>query len=159
MDEFTGSTIVIPDELELINFSDKEIADHRDKKALFVVYTDSIACATCAIKGMFQYDDIIAFSDSIPDFAPVFIFSPRIIQYTDVKRSLRGSGLNYSALLDSKGMFPAANPHIPADGRFHTFLLDKNGKVVFMGDPITEPRLWNQYKTYIADLTGDFGSL
>lgn len=160
-EEFTASTVVIPDGIERVNYSDKEFADYRDKETLLIVYIDSVACATCAINGMFQYDGIIEFaeSDSLSRFAPLFVFSPRHYQYTDLKRTLHFSGLNSSALLDKFSAFPAANPHIPADSRFHTFLLDKNGKVVLVGDPANNPGLWELYKTTITKLIENDGAL
>jgi hypothetical protein len=159
MEEFAGSTIVIPERLEEVNYSGKEGVNNRDKDALLVVYVDSIACAKCAIKGMYVYDEIIEFAetDSRSKFSPVFVFSPRRYEYVDVKNTLRFSGLNTSAFMDENGLFPAANPHIPADNRFHTFLLDKNGKVVLVGDPVNNPPLWELYKSTITTLIENDG--
>ena len=159
MENFAGSTVVIPEGIGRINYSDKEV-DHRGKDALLVVYIDSVTCATCHIKGMFQYDEMITFgADSLLGYAPVFIFSPRRIQYIDVMRALQFTGLNYPALIDENGLFPAANPQIPSDGRFHTFLLDKNGKVVLFGDPVNNPQLWELYKTTIKELIKNGGAV
>lgn len=66
-------------------------------------------------------------------------------------------GPSYPALIDENGLFPAANPHIPADSRFHTFLLDKNGKVILIGDPVNNPPLWELYKSTITTLIENDG--
>jgi hypothetical protein len=156
MEEFTGSMVVMPEGISRINYLDKEIVDHREKDAVLVVYVDSVACATCNTNGMFQYDEVIAFgADPISDYAPAFIFAPPKKVNTMTLRELCRMQANYMALKER--MFPVANPHIPADKRFHTFLLDKNGKVVFVGDPVNNPPLRELYKTTITTLIENDG--
>jgi hypothetical protein len=53
--------------------------------------------------------------------------------------------------------FPRANPHIPTDERLHTFLLDRDGKVVLVGDPANNSELWELYKKTITELVENNG--
>lgn len=160
LEEFSGREVVIPETMLRVDYSNRGTVDYGDKKALLVVYVDSVECASCRIKGMFRYGNIIDFAtDSISGFAPMFIFSPRKQQLKDVRQTLEYSGLDYPALLDENGSFPRENPHIPADNRFHTFLLDNDRKVVLVGDPSANPTLWELYKTTIRKIAGNNGVL
>jgi hypothetical protein len=80
-------------------------------------------------------------------------------QLEEVIKTLRIAQFDYPLFLDERQAFPAANPHIPADNRFHTFLLDKNGKVVLVGDPVNNPPLWEFYKTTITTLIDNGGTM
>lgn len=59
---------------------------------------------------------------------------------------------------DSSRLFLTTNP-IPSDYRFHTFLLDKENRVVLVGSPIGNPKMWNLYKSTIARLAAHGGTL
>jgi hypothetical protein len=85
--------------------------------------------------------------------------SPPQAKLDEVLRTLEMVQFDYPVFIDEHGAFPAANPHIPADSRFHTFLLDKNGKVVVVGDPVNNPDLWELYKKTIAELIANGGTL
>jgi hypothetical protein len=87
----------------------------------------------------------------------MFIFSPPMAKIDEVFQALRHSVLDFPVFIDEKQAFLKANPHIPADNRFHTFLIDKNGKVVLVGDPVNNPQLWELYKTTITTLIANGG--
>lgn len=59
---------------------------------------------------------------------------------------------------DSARLFLTTNP-IPSDYRFHTFLLDKDNRVVLVGSPIGNPKMWELYKSTIARLAAHGGTL
>jgi len=59
--------------------------------------------------------------------------------------------------IDDRHLFPAANPGIPTDIRFHVFLLDKNNRVTLIGSPLHNESLWNLYKQTIDTLLANGG--
>ena len=59
---------------------------------------------------------------------------------------------------DSAKLFLNANP-IPSDFRFHTFLLDRENRVVLVGSPIGNAKMWDLYKSTIARLVANGGTL
>jgi hypothetical protein len=108
---------------------------------------------------MFEYAEIIDFRKETEGFLPLFVFSPPCAKIDEVIRTLDVWEFDYPLLLDGSGAFSAANPHIPTDNRFHTFLIDKNGKVVLVGDPVNNPALWELYKTTITTLIENGGTM
>jgi hypothetical protein len=107
---------------------------------------------------MYEYSEVLSFHEEAGEgFLSIFLFSPTRAKIGETLMALDVSQFNYPVFIDESGLFPKANPHIPADNRFHTFLLDKNGKVVLVGDPVNNPALWELYKTTITTLIENDG--
>jgi hypothetical protein len=107
---------------------------------------------------MVEYSGILNFYEEAGEgFAPIFLFSPPRAKIRETLWAIDMAQLNYPVFIDEWGAFPTANPHIPTDSRFHTFLLDKNGKVVLVGDPVNNPPLWELYKSTITTLIKNDG--
>ena len=153
--------IVVPAGITQVLFGrDTMLIDVAKSPARLLIYTDSLSCSSCRLKHMYEYNDILNLYDELGGgFMPIFVFSPRNGQSTEIRNTLLLYRFDYPVLLDEKGAFPAANSQIPADGRFHTFLLDKNGKVVLVGDPVNNPALWELYKTTITELIKNGGAV
>jgi hypothetical protein len=107
---------------------------------------------------MFEYKELVDYRKEIGHrFVPIFLFSPPKDKIDEVSKVIEFNEFDHPVFLDEHQAFPKANPHIPADNRFHTFLIDKNGKVVLVGDPVNNPQLWELYKTTIATLIENDG--
>jgi hypothetical protein len=162
LEVFHGTPITISDNLRVITNGKKDSLhfDISDKFARFIVYVDSLECSSCRAGRMYEYNGVIDFRDSVGmQFMPIFIFSPPERVVEELLYQVRVSYFDYPILLDDSGLFPIINPHIPTDPRFHTFLLDKNGKVVLVGDPVHNPGLWELYKKTITELIENGGTL
>ena len=144
VDKLLSETVVVPSEISQVLFGrDTLLMNVVGSPARLVIYTDSLSCSSCRLKYMYEYNDILSLhEESDGELMPIFVFSPREGQAAEIRNTLLLYRFDYPILLDDKGLFPAANPHIPSDNRFHTFLLDRNGKVVLVGDPLHNPQLW-----------------
>ena len=158
---FTETNVVIPDGLrQMVMRWDSVALNLSVGEAKLVVYVDSVVCSSCRIDQMFDYEEIINYREEIGGgFIPIFLFAPPRTKIDEVLRTLESTQFNYPILLDEAHVFSQANPHLPADSRLHTFLLDKNGKVVLVGDPVNNPPLWELYKTTITTLIENGGTM
>ncbi len=159
LETFTSEEVVVPDGIrQMIGWQDTIILNTDIGLARLIVYVDPVTCSSCRLKLMFEYTDVIDFHEEAGEaFVPLFIFSPPQANVDEVIRTLETTQFNYPVFIDEHQAFPAANPHIPADNRFHTFLIDKNGKVILVGDPVNNPQLWELYKTTITTLIENDG--
>lgn len=57
----------------------------------------------------------------------------------------------YPFVYDEEGRFLKYN-ELPLDSRYHAFLLNQNGEVVLVGNPIGNDKLWELYKQQIRKL-------
>jgi hypothetical protein len=161
VEKLLSGAIEVPAEIRQVLFGRDTLAmDVDGSLARLVIYTDSLSCSSCRLKYMFEYNDILGLHEEVGnDFMPMFVFSPPNGMSAEICNTLLLYRFDYPILLDDGGLFPAANPHIPADKMFHTFLIDKNGKVVLVGDPVNNPALWELYKTTITTLIENGGTM
>ncbi len=67
--------------------------------------------------------------------------------------------LGFHCLLDPKGTFVDTNELLVGSKTMHTFLLDRENRVVLVGSPIGNPKMWELYKSTIAKLVENDGTL
>ena len=63
--------------------------------------------------------------------------------------------LGYPIYLDETSELLRQNPSIPEDTRFQSFLLDPDGRVVLIGDPMTDYNMMKLYRQVLAERTGE----
>jgi hypothetical protein len=159
LEEFVAKEIVVHDGMwQIVGGQDSIFMNQTAEVTRLIVWVDSLGCSTCRINKMFEYAEMVDYCKEIDNgFVPLFVFSPPHSMIGDVIYAMKFNEFDYPIIIDEKQAFPAANPHIPADSRFHTFLIDKNGKVVLVGDPVNNPALWELYKTTITTLIENNG--
>ena len=59
---------------------------------------------------------------------------------------------DFPFVYDPTGLFLTVND-LPDDNRFHSFLLDRNNKILLVGNPLGNDNLWELYKRQIRELT------
>lgn len=119
----------------------------------FVVYCDSTECSACRVSTLARYNDLFYYADiSEVEFMPVILFSVSPSQLPELEKSLLYYQFPHPIYIDENNIFSKINPHLPADKRLHSFLLDKNNNVILVGDPTSNHDLWALYKKTINEL-------
>lgn len=110
--------------------------DSKDKYTL-VVYADSAQCSSCFINRMIEWDEILVLENSDKhDVRFLFIIEPKKGESSLLKEKLTESGFKHPVLIDQKSLFQKANPQIPKESIYHTFLLDNNNNIILVGNPL-----------------------
>lgn len=111
---------------------------HGEKKAFtLVVFADSTQCSPCFINGLKEWNDMLAMEqDKKGNVRFLFIIEPRKGDETLLREKLQESGFKHPVLIDGKSLFRNANPHIPQEMLYHTFLLDRENRIVLVGNPL-----------------------
>ena len=91
-----------------------------------VAIVDSSECTSCYISHIDEWYEWMemAANDSVP-LSMIFILQPKQEQAMSVVLRLKRTS-----------KFLKRNAHIPQDKELHTFLIDSNKKVIFVGNPI-----------------------
>lgn len=159
---FAGSAITVPKGLKIkcggvdTTFQYTQI----QTLAKMIVWHDNMACSSCRMKKIDEWNNIVAYSrDSIIGFEPLFIFSPNKDNLYNFELEINIADFDYPILVDYENSFYDVNPHIPQDNKFHVFLIDKNNKVVLIGNPLHNQKLWVLYKQTINKLIANGGVL
>lgn len=147
MNEWVGKTIVFPEGIEeySINKTKKVNADYEYK---ILLYTDSVGCTSCKLK-LPIWKEYIKELDSIANGRVEFLFYFQPKKERELVYLLKQSGLNYPVYLDIKGEINKKNK-FPSQMEFQCYLLDKENKVVSIGNPVLNPKVWELYKSTIT---------
>lgn len=159
VERMMAATIALPE--ETLRYGDG--ADRFDpaSPAKMVVYFDSEVCATCELSRIWEWNEFAGIAETSEGrFQMLFVFAPRPDDLKAVKKALRMvEGQNKLIFIDERQQFAAANPAIPEEGIFHTFLLDGDNRVVLVGNPVYNETLQELYKTTIRQLLANDGRL
>ena len=110
-------------------------AYHSEESAYkLVIYIDSTSCSPCFVSHMYDYEETVAELDSA-GIGTVFIFEPQEEKEEDVRSLLDRQAYPFLSVVVRSGSFSSANPHLPSSTLLHSFLLDKENKVIVVGNP------------------------
>ena len=124
-----------------------------------VVWYDSLGCASCQMSKMSDWTHITAYADSLsPWFNIIYLFTPKEQDVERLHMTLRGSRLDYPVFIDQHATFVKQNK-LPRHPELHSFLLDKNNRVIMVGNPLYNSALWDFYKRTIQRMIANNGIL
>jgi len=114
-----------------------------------LVYVDSIGCTDCKLqldkwKNMIEQVDILT-GGKIP-----FLFFFHSGDYREINYILKRDQFDLPVCLDKDDIINKLN-RFPSEASFQTFLLDKNNKVVLLGNPIHNLAVKELYLNQIVD--------
>lgn len=118
-----------PDSMIRHNTSDAELK--------VVVYSDSTECTGCYIKQLNLWNDLIGIEErSKGKVVFIFIMDVNPKDCNMVYNALYTSALKHSVYIDTLHIFRRENKQIPDNKLFYTFVLNKDNKVVLIGNPL-----------------------
>ena len=131
-----GSLITFPfSDMERVKFSNHAT---KEPKYTLISYVDKEECNSCRIKELanwqFFLNEINRGSSLV---RLIMIFSPPQNMYSFIKHEISVSEIDCEAYMDSSSVFRNANMTIPNNPKLHVFLADNEGKVILVGNPIT----------------------
>ena len=135
--KWEGREILFPD-LDVIDSVVKDV--NWDYK--IVTYIDSAECFSCKLNlrdwmGMKQQVDSV-------DKKVAFLFFLQTRRTEDLDYKMKWDTFNLPIVFDVQNLFCQLN-HFPEDEKFRTFLLDKDNKVLAIGNPIHNPKVKELY--------------
>jgi len=109
---------------------------------------------------MNEWEEMATYADSLSQwFSIIYLFTPQKEDVNRLNILLKSDKFDYPVFIDFNGSFVKQNPKIPKNRQLHSFLLDKNNKVVLIGSPLYNPMLWELYKRTIYKMIDNDGVL
>lgn len=142
--EWEGKEILFPQNpIFTIQGKDTVDFDFRDSEYKIVTYVDSVGCTSCKLQ-LERWETFIKDVDSVMNGSVpfVFVFHPKNVK--ELRHILRGHAFNYPVFFDEKDDFNVLN-RFPSEMMFQTFLLDKENKVMALGNPVLNPQIKDLY--------------
>ena len=113
-----------------------------------VAYVDSAGCTGCKLQ-LPRWKELIAEVDSLAGGSVPFLFYFHPKDLKELKYLTRREGFVYPVCFDEKDDFNRLN-RFPNEMMFQTFLLDKENKVVALGNPVLSPKVKELYLKLIT---------
>ena len=135
-----GCKIVFDSSLEPIACNMAEAQNPLDAKVKIVAYIDEMACTNCALKILIDWQESMVDMDKRVEFVPVIY----PVDKAKLQDFLCANGVSYELMYDAKNRFKKQN-RLDVSYLNRTFLLDKNNRIVLVGEPLGNPTLWKLY--------------
>ena len=151
-----SKSITIPTDIKtLVGGKDTVVNSFMESELKLIIYSDSSACSSCAIQKMYLWDSFIEDAEKYQGRLKFyFLFSPTENDLTTVNLALRTNMFDYPVFIDSAGTFAKENPHLPKKPQLHTFLLDKDNKVILVGNPLNNPKIEEMFYKMVEERLG-----
>ena len=152
--EWTGKEIKFP-ERSVFTVQGKDTVDftypNADYKVL--VYVDSVGCTSCKLQ-LDRWKKVIKemTEETGQDIPFLFFFHPKDMK--ELRYLTRRDAFTYPVCFDENDELNALNC-FPSDMTFQTFLLNKDNKVVSIGNPVHNPKVKDLYMKHITGSRSD----
>jgi len=139
---FMGSSITIPD--GLIEITKGEISSSEEVRdtAVLVIYRDRGECSSCLVAHMYNDLSMLQEIASKGKCRVMVILSPPEDEVQDAIKGIVELDFPFPIYVDQHDDFGRMNPSLPEDDRFHSFLMNREGHPICVGDPLTNDRVY-----------------
>ena len=150
--EWTGKEIKFPKGLSCTSMGkDTTCVDLYSDNYKILLYVDSTGCTSCRLN-LSGWKKIISESDTAfstpPEF--IFFFNPKQKNEKELQHIFLGNGFKHPVFIDKENEIDKLN-RLPQKPAYQCFLLDKDNKVIMVGDPSTNQGIWTLYKKAITE--------
>jgi hypothetical protein len=153
--EWLGQTIKFPDIQPTLFIRMQDSlkytinGNNNNKEYKILLYVDSIGCTRCKLQ-LSMWKKYIEELHSKTDF--LFYFYPKT--ENSMLFLFKYELFSYPVYIDKNDELNKLN-HFPNNPVFQCFLLDKNNKVLAIGNPVTNYKIWELYKKIITGEISD----
>lgn len=148
VEEWKGKEILYPTILDFFQLKG-EGKDISNENVCYKIltYVDSTGCTSCKLR-LHEWKALIAEMDSVAKGEVNVLFFMHPKNRKEIEYILKRDQFYYPVCIDEADSLNKLN-HFPTDDRFQTFLLDKNNKVLAIGNPVHNPKVKELYMKII----------
>ena len=154
VNEWNGKTIQFPDSICLTSYAgDTVMTKYTRERSSYTIlnYVDTIGCVSCRLQ-LPRWKTMMEELDSLyPNKVTcLMVFNPK--GKRKLIKHLKNNQFNYFVYIDERDTLNRMNKFLNEED-FGTFLLDKNDKIVAIGNPVLKPRVRDLYFNIISGET------
>jgi len=144
VNEWNGKEIKFPSR-SVFTIQGKDTVDFEfvDADYKVVTYIDSVGCTSCKLQ-LPRWKELVKEVDSLTNGSVPFLFYFHPKDMKELRYLTRRDGFTYPVCFDEKDELNQLN-QFPLEMAFQTFLLDRDNKVVAMGNPVLNPKVKELY--------------
>lgn len=149
-EEWLNKEIRFPEQVTFVDYK-KDTFPYAFPPAPYkaIIYVDSIGCLSCKLQ-LAEWKKMIRQVDSVTNGSVPFLFFLHSNDSSHIRYLLKRAGFERPVCMDTAGVLNRLN-RFPSDEAFHTFLVNRQNRVVLIGNPIHNPAVKD---LYLSVLTG-----
>lgn len=142
--------IVFPEAMQFARYAE-EVVNYPFQEAQnkVLIYIDSVGCTRCKLQ-LNRWKELKVYTDSLTNGSLSYVFIFQSSDTEKIKAIGKADHFDHPVYLDRNADFVKLNP-LPDNSSFHTFLLDKDNKVLVIGNPVLNPTVKD---LYIKEISG-----
>ena len=142
---FKTKSIILPDNMLALNCDELMEQDSLllRRPLKMVLYINQDGCTGCKLRQLIPIFMFILENQNNENFGAIIILNTSDIEYA--KQILKEIRFCKTVFYDLDGSFERLNTHLPSKEHFHTFLLNKENKVLLVGNPVHNEKLKKLY--------------
>ena len=153
VNEWMGKEILFPENVPcyiLGKETRSEICDDLfNREFKIVMYVDSAGCGSCRLQ-LFEWEQLMEEANRLFPGKVGFLIFFQPENETEMESLFEREGyFDHSVFIDIKGSINKLN-HFSQEMQHQCFLLDKDNKVLMIGNPVLNPKIWELYKSVIS---------
>lgn len=141
--EWEKKEIIFPNNLYFTLYGKDTVQYPAHLQYTILSYVDSAGCFSCKLQLPMWREFIHRLDSTYPGKVSVLLFLHSKSEI-ELLYALKKNGFDYPVCIDENDKLNRLN-HFPSDMAFQTFLLDKDNKVLAMGNPILNPKIKELY--------------
>jgi hypothetical protein len=151
VNEWIGKKILLDSQtFSSTNGNDTLCPEIMEKPYKILLYVDTTGCTSCNLK-LIEWKNLIDEIDSIAPGKVGFVFLLNSKNKKEIISLFNSFNINYPIIIDSTDAINKAN-HFPSKPSYRCFLLDRNFKVLAIGNPALNYAI---RKLYVQKITND----
>lgn len=145
--EWRGKEIIFPSKVRCTYWGRDTVCADIKTPYKVLLYTDSIGCISCKLQ-LYKWNSLIEMTDKlmVGQLSFLFYFHPKDEDY--LQSLLKRQDFRHNVFIDSEDKLNTEN-NLPVDMKYQCFLLDKDNKIILVGNPTMNPDIWSLYKKII----------
>lgn len=154
--KFVGTEIVFPSELQYIHGTNNYYNPKDTPVASVVYWFDENECNICKLSNLGITRKLFDFCrDSVSSVNIRIVFTPSFEKKDLFLEFIENSESEFPIYVDRNNSFGTTNPTIPKIRSFHAFLLDNQNRVILVGDPLMNEKMWSLYITALKTISSN----
>lgn len=146
--EWSGKTIIIPSGIVQSYLGKDTVMQMPDTPFKILIYTDSVGCTSCKLK-LYSWKQLIHEADSVMPGQVNFLFYFHPKNGDELFYLLKRDNFGYPVYIDYENLLDKQNK-FPSEMEYQCFLLDRDNKVISIGNPVLNTKIWELYKGIIT---------
>lgn len=146
--EWTGKTLIIPENIDTYFMNRDTIVGASKAPYRIFVYTDSTGCTSCKLK-LQTWKHYMHEADSLLNGKLDFLFYFQPKNERELQFLFKRDKFEVPIHMDKEALILKQNS-LPGEMEYQCFLLDSNNKIISIGNPTLNPKIWELYKQIIT---------